>query len=114
MTAPSTNEAPSTVRRFEGAEAGESATQAAVFEDLQYVLRRREHLDRGARTPGARTSAIVEALWTGALVGYVRCFSGGQAWPTEADLKELQLDGDVTDFHDMIKKLRYDYASRHL
>ena len=37
-----------------------------------------------------------------------------QAVLTEADLKELQLDGDVTEFHDMIKKLRDHYASRHL
>ena len=33
---------------------------------------------------------------------------------TEADLNELQLDGDVAEFHDMIKKLRDHYASRHL
>ena len=45
---------------------------------------------------------------------YVRCFSGRQAVLTEADLKELQLDGDVTEFHEMIKKLRDHYASRHL
>jgi hypothetical protein len=57
--------------------------------------------------------ALVEALWTGALVGYVRCFSGRTAVLTDADLKELQLDGDVTDFHNMVKKLRDHYASRH-
>jgi hypothetical protein len=105
--------APSTVRRFEGAEAGELAAQAAVFEDLQYVLRCCEHLVT-ALAPPQPDAAFVEALWTGALVGYVRCFSGRQAVLTEADLKELQLDGDVTEFHDMIKKLRDHYASRHL
>ena len=105
--------APSTVRRFEGAEAAELATQAAVFEDLQYVLRCCEHLVTALAPPQPDT-AFVEALWTGALVGYVRCFSGRQAVLTEADLKELQLDGDVTEFHDMIKKLRDHYASRHL
>jgi hypothetical protein len=113
MTAPSTNGAPSTVRRFEGAEAGELATQAAVFEDLQYVLRCCEHLVT-ALAPPQPDVAFVEALWTGALVGYVRCFSGRRSVLTEADLKELQLDGDVTEFHDMIKKLRDHYASRHL
>ena len=105
--------APSTVRKFEGAEAGELAAQAAVFEDLQYVLRCCEHLVT-ALAPPQPDAAFVEALWTGALVGYVRCFSGRQAVLTEADLKELQLDGDVTEFHDMIKKLRDHYASRHL
>ena len=67
-----------------------------------------------ALAPPQPDTAFVEALWTGALVGYVRCFSGRQAVLTEADLKELQLDGDVTEFHDMIKKLRDHYASRHL
>ena len=80
--------APSTVRRFEGAEAGQLAAQAAVFEDLQYVLRCCEHLVTALAPPQPDT-AFVEALWTGALVGYVRCFSGRQAVLTEADLKEL-------------------------
>ena len=84
-----------------------------MFEDLQYVLRCCEHLI-AALAPPQPDTAIVEALWTGALVGYVRCFSGRQAVLTEADLKELQLDGDVTEFHDMMKKLRDHYASRHL
>lgn len=113
MTAPSTNGAPSTVRRFEGAEAGRLAAQAGVFEDLQYVLRCCEHLVTALAPPQPDT-AFVEALWTGALLGYVRCFSGRQAVLTEADLKELQLDGDVTAFHNMVKKLRDHYASRHV
>ena len=77
------------------------------------MLRCCEHLVT-ALAPPQPDLAFVEALWTGALVGYVRCFSGRQAVLTEADLKELQLDGDVTEFHDMIKKLRDHYASRHL
>ncbi len=105
--------APSTVRRFDGPEAAELASQAAVFEDLQYVLRCCEHLVT-ALAPPQPDAAFVEALWTGALVGYVRCFSGRQAVLKEADLKDLELDGDVTDFHNMIKKLRDHYASRHL
>ncbi len=109
MTAPST---PSTVRRFDGAAAGELAAQAGVFEDLQYVLRCCEHLVAALASPQPDT-ALVEALWTGALVGYVRCFSGRQAVLTEADLTELPLDGDVTAFHGMVKKLRDHYASRH-
>jgi hypothetical protein len=111
MTAPSTN--PSTVRRIEGAEAGALAAQAAVFEDLQYVLRCCEHLVTALASPEPDT-AMVEALWTGALVGYVRCFSGRQAVLTDADLEELQLDGDVSAFHTMVKKLRDHYASRHV
>jgi hypothetical protein len=105
--------APSTVRRIDNTEAGALAGQAAVFEDLQYVLRCCEHLVNilGSSDPDP---ALVEALWTGALVGYVRCFSARTAVLTDADVNALELDGDVAEFHAMIKKLRDHYASRHL
>jgi hypothetical protein len=112
--------APSTVRRLDGAEAGELAGLAAVFEDLQYVLRCCEHLVTALNSPDTgpvrvdTDPALVEALWTGALIGYVRCFSGRAAVLTDSDLAELKLDGDVGDFHGMIKKLRDHYASRHV
>ncbi|MGE3284891.1 MAG: hypothetical protein AB7J32_02165 [Pseudonocardia sp.] len=111
--------APSTVRELHLPEALELAKLAAVFEDLQYVLKCCEHLVSALGSPDAgplrvaSDDALVEALWTGALVGYVRCFSGRTAVLTEADLTELNLDGDVTAFHDMVKKLRDHYASRH-
>jgi hypothetical protein len=109
----STATAPSTVRRLDGAEAAELAALAAVFEDLQYVLRCCEHLV--ATLAGPRPDpAMVEALWTGALVGYVRCFSARGAVLSDQDLAELKLDGDVAEFHGMIKKLRDHYASRHV
>jgi hypothetical protein len=110
---------PSTVRELEIPEASELARLAAVFEDLQYVLKCCEHLVTALGSPDTgpvrvqADDALVEALWTGALVGYVRCFSGRTAVLADSDLKELQLDGDVTDFHNMVKKLRDHYASRH-
>jgi hypothetical protein len=110
--AASTATAPSAVRRLDSAEAVELAGLAAVFEDLQYVLRCCEHLVSALATPEP-DSALVEALWTGALVGYVRCFSARTAVLSDADLTELKLDGDVAEFHGMIKKLRDHYASRH-
>jgi hypothetical protein len=91
-----------------------------VFEDLQYVLRCCEHLVTALNSPDSgpvrvdTDTALIEALWTGALIGYVRCFSGRQAVLTDKDLDELKLDGDVGDFHAMIKKLRDHYASRHV
>lgn len=106
-----TTTTPSAVRRLDGAEAAKLATLASVFEDLQYALRCCEHL---VTVLPAGDPAMVEALWTGALVGYVRCFSGRADVLTEADLGELELDGDVTEFHGMIKKLRDHYASRHV
>lgn len=111
--------APSTVRELDLPEAVELATLAAVFEDLQYVLKCCEHLVAALGSPDsgplrvATDDALVEALWTGALIGYVRCFSGRTAVLKDADLKELNLDGDVSQFHDMIKTLRDHYASRH-
>jgi hypothetical protein len=57
---------------------------------------------------------MVEALWTGALVGYTRCFSGRSGVLTDDDLGKLELDGDVREFHGMVKKLRDHYASRHV
>jgi len=112
--------APSTVRRLDGAEVGELAGLAAVFEDLQYVLRCCEHLVTALNSPDSgpvqvdTDTALVEALWTGALIGYVRCFSGRTAILTEKDLADLKLEGEVTEFHNMLKKLRDHYASRHV
>jgi hypothetical protein len=104
---------PTTVRRLDGAEAAELAAMAGVFEELQYVLRCCEHLVGALATP-APDAALVEALWTGALLGYARAFSGRSAVLKDADLAELEIDSDVSDFHAMVKKLRDHYASRHV
>lgn len=112
--------APSAVRRLDTPEAGELAALAAVFEDLQYVLRCCEHLVTALSGPDSgpvrvdTDTSLVEALWTGALIGYVRCFSGRAGVLTDSDLDALQLDGDVGEFHSMVKKLRDHYASRHV
>lgn len=104
---------PSQVRRLDGPEAALLAGQAAVFEDLQYVLRCCEHLV-GVLGSAEPDPVLVEALWSAALTGYVRCFSARAAVLTDADLAELALDGDVSQFHGMVKKLRDHYASRHV
>ena len=57
---------------------------------------------------------LVEALWTGALVAYARCFSGRAKVLTDDHLAELELDGDVAGFHRALLKLRDHYASRHV
>jgi hypothetical protein len=111
MTA-GTSDAPSTVRRLDGEEASALAGEAAVFEDLQYVLRCCENLVTALAHPQPDT-ALVEALWTGALVAYARCFSARHNVLTKDDLGRLELDGDFSDFHGMLLKLRDHYASRH-
>jgi hypothetical protein len=103
---------PTTVRRLEGADAADLAAMSGVFEELQYVLRCCEHLVAVLARPEP-DPAMVEALWTGALLGYARAFSGRTAVLKDADLAELELDSDPAEFHAMIKKLRDHYASRH-
>ena len=104
---------PNAVRRLEGDEAVELAGLAAVFDDLQYALRCCEHLV-GALAVPAPDAALVEALWTGALVAYARAFSPREKVLTDADLAELGLEGDVTGFHKAMLRLRDYYASRHV
>jgi hypothetical protein len=104
---------PAAVRRLDGPEPAELAGLASVFDDLQYVLRCCEHLVGALARPDA-DPALVEALWTGALVGYARAFSPRTKVLTEADLDELKLDGDVAGFHRAVVRLRDHYASRHV
>lgn len=107
-----TEEAPASVRRMGGPESEELTRLAAVFEDLQYVLQCCEHLvSTLAQNPDP---VLVEALWTGALVGYVRCFSGRTEVLKDSDVAELKMEGQVTEFHGLMKKLRDHYASRHV
>lgn len=112
--------APTTVRRIDIPESGELAQLAGVFDDLQYVLRCCEHLVTALGGPDAgpvqveSDPALVEALWSGAVTGYVRCFSGRTKTLTKDDLDGLELEGDVSGFHDMVTKLRDHYVSRHV
>jgi hypothetical protein len=110
--ADSNGAAPSAVRRLDGSEATELGALAAAFDDLQYTLRCCEHLVGTIARPDA-DPVLVEALWTGALLGYARCFSGRTKILSDGDLAELELDGDVTGFHRALLRLRDHYASRH-
>jgi hypothetical protein len=103
---------PDAVRRLDSSEATELGALAAVFDDLQYALGCCEHLVGVLARPSA-DPVLVEALWTGALVAYARCFSGRAKVLTDADLAQLELDGDVTGFHRALLRLRDHYASRH-
>jgi hypothetical protein len=105
--------APRTVRRLDLPAATELAGLAAVFEDLQYVLRCCEHLVAALGGRGEPDPALVEALWTGALIGYARCFSPRAAVLAEADVGELGIEGEVTQVHGMLRKARDHLASRH-
>src|SRR4029079_16275855 len=110
--AESNGAAPSAVRRLDGSEAVDLAALAAVFDHLQYALRCCEHLVGVLGRPDA-DPVLVEALWTGALVAYARCFSGRTKVLTDDDLPELKLDGDVAGFHRAVLRLRDHYAPPH-
>ena len=99
-------------------EAHRLAALTATFGDLHYVLLCCEHLvvtlgrPGGARGPA--DDALVEALWTGALVGYARCFSARTGVLTDDDVSALGLEGEVREFHDAVRRLRDHYVSRHV
>lgn len=111
---------PPAVAELDTAETRRLAGLAAVFDDLQYVLLCCERLVAALTDPPEPDrprdeghAALVEALWTGALVGYVRCFSARTAALDDGDVTALGLEGDVARFHETVMALRDVYASRH-
>lgn len=113
MTAPA---APTSVRRLDTPSAGELAGLASVFEDLQYALRCCEHVVSELSRRGVPDAVLVEALWTGALLAYVRCFSPRSALLTAADIDavEQEHEGEYQKLHDVLLQLRDHLASRHV
>ncbi|MDQ2839296.1 MAG: hypothetical protein M3Y89_18110 [Actinomycetota bacterium] len=85
----------------------------ARFEDLQTVLRCCERLVTELKADPA-DGAVVEGLWTTALLSYARCFSVGvtDTALTEADLTATQPHGEVLDWHKVLLQLRDHYADR--
>jgi hypothetical protein len=106
---------PTAVRRLDTPGAAGLAELAAVFEDLQYALRCCEHLVTELARPEPDPVAV-EALWTGALLAYARCFSARTAVLTVADLDELEQEqpGEYAKLHAVLLKLRDHLASRHV
>jgi hypothetical protein len=110
---------PAAVRRLDGPGAAQLAGLAAVFEDLQYTLRCCEHLVTALDAtalgrPGEPDAALVEALWTGALLAYVRCFSPRAAVLTDADLDGLEHEDELRRVHAGLRQARDTLASRHV
>lgn len=108
---------PVVARRLDGPEATELAALATVSDDVQHVLLCCERLMSAlAPSPlgpagGAPDAALVEALWTSALLGYARAFAGRRGVLSTADLEALGLPGDVVAFHDLLLRLREQYGS---
>jgi hypothetical protein len=114
ITGPAPTAPPASVRRLDVPSAAELAGLAAVFEDLQYTLRCCEHLVAELGRRGEPDGALVEALWTGALVAYVRCFSPRAAVLADGDLDGLEHEGELRRLHGMLRQARDHLASRHV
>ncbi len=104
---------PTALRRVEGTSARALADLNARFEDLQTVLRCCERLVAELKADPVN-GAVVEGLWTTALLSYARCFSVGvtDTALTEADLTATQPHGEVLDWHKVLLQLRDHYADR--
>lgn len=104
-------------RRLDGPEAVELAELAAVADDVQHVLACCERLvvalapPRPAPPGAGQDVALVEALWTSALLAYTRVFAPRAGGLTTADLDALELPGDVLGFHGLLLRLREQYAA---
>jgi hypothetical protein len=104
---------PAVVRRLDTPAALSVADLAAIFEDLQTVLRCCERLvsELGSGQPEP-DDLTLEAFWTTAVLSYARCFSTrtrGTGLTTD-DVTATGLAGDVLGWHQVLVQLRGHYA----
>lgn len=98
---------PTVVRQLSTPESTELASLASIFEDLQFVLKCCEELVARLARP-TEDDVVSHALWSAALIAYVRCFSLDKKryGLTEKDLAETGLKGEVVQWHSMLRELR--------
>ena len=77
------------------------ADQAGIIQDLQFVMDCCKRLLTELSVAEEERDAVVpQALWSAALVAYVRCFSRGKRFGlTTEDVSDLPLHGAVMKFH---------------
>jgi hypothetical protein len=99
------------VRRLDTFDALALADHAAIFEDLQTVLRCCERLvaELGSGRPD---DVALEAFWTMAVLSYTRCFStrDSGAGLTVDDVTATGLNGDLLGWHEVLVQLRDHYT----
>jgi len=88
------------------------ADLAAIFDDLQFVLRCCEQLLTELNRGEDRDEVLVESLWVSALGSYARCFRPGERGMglSKSDLTATGLKGDVEEWHALLGKLRDFYV----
>lgn len=106
-----TNE-PTAVRRLGTPAAQALADLASIFDDLQTVLRCCERLVTELAEPGGPDDLVLEGVWTTALLSYSRCFGRGDRGMglTEDDVSAIPLQGEVLEWHQVLRKLRDHFA----
>lgn len=105
--------APSRVKQLVSPAALALADLAALFDDLQTVLRCCERLVAELSTSGREPDDLaLEAYWTTAVLSYARCFVPGKRGTglTEDDVTATELTGDVLGWHRALLKMRDRYA----
>jgi hypothetical protein len=82
------------------------AELAGVYHDLKFVVDVCDRLQQAPANNGS-DAILIQALWTAALVAYIRCFTTGVRFRlTEKDLADVPLLGEVREFHRLLKDLR--------
>jgi hypothetical protein len=99
------------VRRLDTFDALALADHAAIFEDLQTVLRCCERLVAELGSPHPDDLAL-EAFWTMAVLSYTRCFStrASGAGLTPEDVTATGINGDLLGWHEVLIQLRDHYT----
>ncbi|MDT7725713.1 MAG: hypothetical protein QOI21_2289 [Actinomycetota bacterium] len=103
---------PSAARELRSPAALALADLAAIFDDLQFVLRCCERLITELERGADQDDLVVESLWVGALSSYARCFRTGERGMglSVTDLSSTGLKGDVVEWHSLLGKLRTFYV----
>jgi hypothetical protein len=106
-------EAPVNARQLENPAATALADLASIFDELTMVLSCCEQLMVELGKGEEASPAVIEGLWTTALLCYGRAFAPNDRGMglTEDDLKETGIEGEVDDWHKMLVKMRKHFAS---
>lgn len=105
---------PGTVRQLDTPAANALADLASMLDDLQSVLYCCERLVAELDpTTGAPDGLVVDAVWLTALQSYGRCFTdaGRGMALTEDDVTGTSLQGEVLEWHRVLRRLGKHYGS---
>jgi hypothetical protein len=112
--ATTTTQQPGTVRHLDTPAANALADLASMLDDLQTILYCCERLVAELdQTTGVPDPLVVESVWLAAVRSYGRCFTdaGRGMALTEDDVTGTSLQGDVLEWHRLLRRLDEHYRS---